>query len=85
MDQEENREDTNNKLSNEQGDIIIDPANIRKLVRGYFEQYKGNNLENLSWMDLFLEIEMDLLLEKNNLPKLKKRKCRPKKVENLVL
>ena len=47
------------------GGIFIDPADTRRVIRGYFEQPKANKLENLCEVDLFLEkILLKLTLEK---------------------
>ena len=40
---------------NEKGDITADPEEIKKIIRGYYEQLYGNKLDNVEEMDNFLE------------------------------
>ncbi|KAK1327427.1 hypothetical protein QTO34_014141 [Cnephaeus nilssonii] len=49
-----------NKIRNERGEITTDPAEIQRIVTKYYEQLYSNKLDNLE--------EMDIFLEKYNLP-----------------
>ncbi|KAK1335287.1 hypothetical protein QTO34_004872 [Cnephaeus nilssonii] len=51
-----------NKTRNERGEITTDPAEIQRIVTKYYEQLYSNKLDNLE--------EMDIFLEKYNLPKI---------------
>ena len=51
-----------NKIRNEKGEVIIDNAEIQMIIRDYYEQLYGNKIDNLE--------EMDIFLEKFNLPTL---------------
>ena len=51
-----------NKIRNEKGEVTIDNAEIRRIIRDYYEQLYGNEIDNLE--------EMDRFLEKFNLPRL---------------
>ena len=51
-----------NKIRNEKGEVTADNAEIQRIVRDYYEQLYGNKMDNLE--------EMDILLEKFNLPRL---------------
>ena len=51
-----------NKIRNERGEITTDPTEIQRIVTKYYEQLYSNKLDNLE--------EMDIFLEKYNLPKL---------------
>ena len=51
-----------NKIRNEKGDIITDKAEIRRIIRDYYEQLYGNKIDILE--------ELDRFLEKYNLPRL---------------
>ena len=51
-----------NKIRNKKGDVIIDNAEIQRIIRDYYEQVYGNKMGNLE--------EMDRFLEKFNLPRL---------------
>ena len=44
-----------NKIRNEKGEVTTDNAEIRRFVRGYYEQLYGNKMDNLEEMDRFLE------------------------------
>ena len=44
-----------NKIRNEKGKITTDSAEIQRIIRGYYEQLYGNNIDNLEEMDRFLE------------------------------
>ena len=52
-----------NKIRNEKGEVTTDNAEIQRIIRDYYEQLYGNKMDNLE--------EMDRLLEKFNLPRLK--------------
>ena len=49
-----------NKIRIEKGEVTTDNAEIQRLIRDYYEQLYGNEMDNLE--------EMDRLLEKFNLP-----------------
>ncbi|KAK1337965.1 hypothetical protein QTO34_001068 [Cnephaeus nilssonii] len=51
-----------NKIRNERGEITTDPDEIQRIVTKYYEQLYSNKLDNLE--------EMDIFLDKYNLPKL---------------
>jgi len=51
-----------NKIRNKKGDVIIDNAEIQRIIRDYYVQLYGNKMDNLD--------EMDIFLEKFNLPRL---------------
>ena len=51
-----------NKIRNEKGEVTTDNAEIRRSIRDYYEQLYGNKMDNLE--------EMDMFLEKLNLPRL---------------
>ena len=56
------REESNNKIRNEKGEVTRDNAEIQRIIREYYEQLYGNKMGNLK--------EMDRFLEKFNLPRL---------------
>ena len=43
-----------NKIRNEE-EVTIDNAEIRRIIRDYYEQLYGNEIDNLEEMDRFLE------------------------------
>ena len=51
-----------NKIRNEKGEVTTDNAEIQSIIRDYYEQLYGNEMDNLE--------EMDRFLEKFNLPRL---------------
>ena len=51
-----------NKIRNEKREVTSDDAEIRRIIRGYYEQLYGNKMDNLE--------EMNRFLEKFNLPRL---------------
>ena len=51
-----------NKIRNEKGEVIIDNAEIQRIIGDYYEQLYDNKIDNLK--------EMDRFLEKFNLPRL---------------
>ena len=55
-----------NKLRNEKGEVTKDNAEIQRGIRDYHEQLYGNKMDNLE--------EMDIFLEKFNLPRLNQEK-----------
>ena len=50
-----------NKIRNENGEITTDNTEIQRIIRDYYQQLYANNIDNLE--------EMDIFLEKYNLPK----------------
>ena len=44
-----------NKIRNEKGEVTTDNAEIRIIIRDYYEQLYGNKMDNLEEMDGFLE------------------------------
>ena len=56
------REESNQHIRNEKGEVKTDNAEIQRIIRDYYEQLYGNKIDNLE--------EMDRFLEKFNLPKL---------------
>ena len=44
-----------NKIRNEKGEVTTDNAEIRIIIRDYYEQLYGNKIDNLEEMDRFLE------------------------------
>ena len=55
-----------NKLRNEKGEVTKDNAEIQRIIRDYYEQMYGNKMESME--------EMDIFLEKFNLPRLNQEK-----------
>ena len=51
-----------NKIRNEKGKVTTDNAEIKRIIRDYYEQLYGNKMDNLE--------EMDRFLEKFNIPRL---------------
>ena len=51
-----------NKIRNEKGEVTRNNAEIQRIIRYYYEQLHGNKIDNLE--------EMDIFLEKLNLPRL---------------
>ena len=51
-----------NKIRNEKREVTTDRAEIQRIIRDYYEQLYGNKMDNLE--------EMDIFLEKFNLPRL---------------
>ena len=56
------REEANNTIKNEKGQVTTDNAEIQRIIRDYYEQLYGNKVDNLE--------EMDRLLEYFDLPRL---------------
>ena len=56
------RENKINKIRNEKIEVTTDNAEIQRIIRDYFEQLYGNQIDDLD--------EMDRFLEKFNLPRL---------------
>ena len=44
-----------NKIINEKGEVTMDNAGIKRIIRGFFEQLYGNKMDNLEEMNTFLE------------------------------
>ena len=44
-----------NKIRNEKGEVIIDNAEIQRIIRDYYEQLYGNKMDNLEEMDRFFK------------------------------
>ena len=61
---EERQKNQINKIRNEKGEVTTDNAEIRIIIRDYYEQLYGNKMDNLE--------EMNRFLEKFNLPRLNK-------------
>ena len=57
-----------NKIRNEKEEATTDNAEIRRIIRDYYEQLYGNKMDNLE--------EIDRFLEKFNLPRLNQEKNR---------
>ena len=57
------REESNQQIRNEKGEVTRDNAEIPRIIRNYCVQLHGNRIDNLEKMDRFLE--------KFNLPRLK--------------
>ena len=55
-----------NKIRNKKGKVTTDNAEMQGIIRDYYEQLYGNKMDNLE--------EMDILLEKFNLPRLNQEK-----------
>ena len=55
------REESNQQIRNEKGEVTTDNAEIQRIIRDYQEQLYGNKMDNLE--------EMDRFLEKFNLPR----------------
>ena len=51
-----------NKIRNEKGEVTTNNPEIQKIIRDYYEQIYSNKMDNLE--------EMDIFLEKFNLPRL---------------
>ena len=55
-----------NKIRNEKGEVTADNAEIQRMIRDYYKQLYGNNMDSLE--------EMNRFLEKFNLPRLNRKK-----------
>ena len=44
-----------NKIRNEKGEVTTDNAEIKRIIRDYYEQLYGNKMDNLEEVDRFLE------------------------------
>ena len=49
------REESNQHIRNEKGEVKIDNAEIQRIIRDYYDQQYGNKMDNLEEMDRFLE------------------------------
>ena len=56
------REDSNNRIRNEKGEVTTYTAEIQTIMRDYYKQLYANKMDNLEEMDKFLEM--------HNLPRL---------------
>ena len=63
-----------NKIRNEKGQVTTYNAEIQRIMRDYYEQLYGNKIDNLE--------EMDVFLEKFNLPRLNQEEI--KVMNNLI-
>ena len=59
------REESNQQIRNEKGEVTTDNAEIQRIIRDYYDQLYGNKMDNLE--------EMDRVLEKFNLPRLNQK------------
>ena len=48
------RENQINNIRTEKGEVTTDNAEIQRIIRVYYEQLYGNNIDNLEEMDRFL-------------------------------
>ena len=62
-----------NKIRSEKGEVTVDNAEIERIIRAYYEQLYGNKMDSLE--------EMDIFLEKFNLPRLNQEEIEIMKVE----
>ena len=60
--QEKKERNQIDKIRNEKGEVTTDNAEIQRIIRNCYEQLYGINIDNLE--------EMDIFLEKFNLPRL---------------
>ena len=44
-----------NKIINVKGEVTTDNAEIQRIIRDYYEELYGNDMDNLEEMDRFLE------------------------------
>ena len=51
---EKREENQVNIIRNEKGEVTTDNAEIQRIIRDYYEQLYGNNMDNLEEMDRFL-------------------------------
>ena len=49
------REDSNQKIRNEKGEVTTDNEEIRRIIRDYYEQLYDNKMDNVEEMERFLE------------------------------
>ena len=63
LNKEKRKKNQINKIKNEKGEVATDNAEIKTIIRDYYEQLYGNKIYNLE--------EMERFLEKFNLPTLK--------------
>ena len=52
---EKDREESNQQIRNEKGEVTTDNAEMQSIIREYYEQLYGNKMDNLEEMDRFLE------------------------------
>ena len=55
-----------NKITNKKGEVTTDTTEIQRIIREYYKQLYANKMDNIE--------EMDKILERYNLPRLKQEK-----------
>ena len=49
------REESINKIRKEKGEVTTENAEIKRIIRDYYEQLYGNKIDSLEELDRFLE------------------------------
>ena len=52
---EKKRDESNQQIRNEKGEVTRDNAEIQRIIRDYYQQLYANNMDHLEEMDKFLE------------------------------